>query len=198
MIVKYFDYAEVTSTNDIALEKIKEYEDNNILVVVTAQNQTKGRGRNNKIWYGNQQQNLYYTCGFKHSTKDVPMSAIQIIGGLAAYNLISDLLGAKNMRLKYPNDIYVLDNLAEKNNPPTFKKIVGVIAEHNYSYHYYCESIIGIGINNKQEIFPDIISHNATSLAQQCCNISNEELKLKLTDIIIKLLHSDINEIFDL
>ena len=49
MQVKYFDFDEVTSTNDIVIEKLQSCSDpENILFVVTAKHQTKGRGRNNK------------------------------------------------------------------------------------------------------------------------------------------------------
>ena len=40
-------YQEVTSTNDVCFEKSKESE---IPIVVTADKQTKGRGRNQKDW----------------------------------------------------------------------------------------------------------------------------------------------------
>ena len=40
-------YQEVTSTNDICFEKCKESE---VAIVITADKQTRGRGRNQKGW----------------------------------------------------------------------------------------------------------------------------------------------------
>ena len=50
MKAEFFSYDTVTSTNDIAIEKLhNDSEPKNKLFVVTAKHQTQGRGRNNKV-----------------------------------------------------------------------------------------------------------------------------------------------------
>jgi len=195
MQVEFFSYDVVTSTNDIAFQKLRDAVDVvDKLFVVTAEHQTKGRGRNNKEWHGDSAQNLYYSCSLRHIISEQPMSSIQIIGGLACYNLIFELLGSERVRLKYPNDVYVLFSDTNGNLIP--KKLSGIIAEHHFSGGESCDSILGIGINNKQEVFPNEISDLATSLSLNGVLIETEELKFRLTDHIVRLLESDYDSVF--
>lgn len=180
MKVKYINYYSVTSTNDIAFNEIKKINEINSPIVITSNIQTNGRGRNNKVWF-NGSSNLYYSFAIKHNTNSLPMYYMQIIGGLAVYNILSELIDENVLRLKYPNDIYVLANGS--------KKIAGVITEHFYSYNEICTSIIGVGINNKESTFPTDL--NAISLYNLNLDISNSSLTKLLSDNIIKLIKSD-------
>lgn len=185
MYVKYFNFDIVSSTNDIAINELKTINDINTAVVVTANIQQNGRGRNNKIWF-NGQNNLYYTLGIKHYIDTLPIYLMQVIGGLSVYKTLSNnLIDKKNVYLKYPNDIYI------KTNNNIFKKIAGIISEHIFSYNSICSSIIGIGINNKQKEFPENI--NATSLFNLDVDIENDELTKQLTDNILQLINDKEN-----
>ncbi|MDR0926780.1 MAG: biotin--[acetyl-CoA-carboxylase] ligase [Ignavibacteria bacterium] len=180
---KYKHHAQVNSTNDAAFEMLKE----NDCIVVTADFQNNGRGRNKKKWLGNKNENLFYTFGINHQIIEIPVYMFQIIGGLAAfYSLNSIKKNSANFRLKYPNDVYA-----------NGKKIAGIISESNVNQGN-CSSIIGIGINNKQVEFSDEIAENAISLILLGIEINTSDLVELLTDNIIKMLGMNYNEIFEL
>ena len=213
---KYFFYNSVNSTIDTAFELLKENNsvEKNNCVVVTAEFQTKGRGRNNKTWHGNKGQNLYYTFGVNHSVNKIPLYLFQMIGGLAVFNVLNEISKLNNtdkkfifgslnkklhlnknakkpiFRLKYPNDIYGFDN-------GLFKKVSGIISETNFINSENCSSIIGIGINVNQVDFPNEISQNSTSLKLLNVEISFDALVEKLTTEITKMLEKATDEVFD-
>ena len=70
-------YQEVTSTNDICFEKCKESE---VAIVITADKQTRGRGRNHKNWKS-PHGNISYSFGYK---SEKIISAASIKTGLNA------------------------------------------------------------------------------------------------------------------
>ena len=179
----FFSFKNVESTIDKTFELLKKQE--NQIVVVTADEQTKGRGRNTKKWFGEKNQNLYFSIGFKHSVKNLPIHLLQMLAGLSVLGVLQSL-SAKNqiIRLKYPNDIY-----ASANSNENLKKISGIISETNFFDKQHCFSVIGIGINNKQTEFPLEIKENVTSLKMLDIDISCENLTKILTSKIIKLLN---------
>ncbi len=153
-MINRFHFKEISSTNDYAKELIKD----NTYVAITADFQSDGRGRNSKIWLGNYAENIYFSLGINHKLIDafkVP-SIYQALGCLAVYYVLEELLPNEYIKIKYPNDIYVLDT--------TFKKISGILVEHSSSGKKADFTIIGIGLNVKQTIFDSEINHNATSL----------------------------------
>ena len=77
-----FHYNEVTSTNDICFEKCQESEKP---VVVSADKQTKGRGRNQKDWRS-PHGNISYSFGYK---SEEIISGTSIKTGLIAANAIN-------------------------------------------------------------------------------------------------------------
>ena len=188
--VKYFDYYAVESTNDVALEHLFKVKDTDTVIIVTSSIQISGRGRNNKLWFSGSN-NLYYTFGFKHYTEIIPMPLIQIIGGLATYLLITEIIDEEDVRLKYPNDVCV-----KKSGENFFSKIAGVKSEHIFMQNDICTSIIGVGINNKQPTFPEDI--NAISLFNLNKKVENTDLTTRLTEIIIELIETKRENIFKL
>ena len=77
-----FHYKEVTSTNDICFEKCQESEKP---VVISADKQTKGRGRNQKDWRS-PHGNISYSFGY---TSEEIISGTSIKTGLIAANAIN-------------------------------------------------------------------------------------------------------------
>ena len=193
---KFYFYDTVNSTNDVAFELLKNEQLNeNNCVVVTAKFQTKGRGRNNKVWFGNKNENLFYTFGINHSAEKIPLHLFQMIGGIAVFTVLNEIFQSKTksensiFRLKYPNDIYGIDS------SNIFKKVSGLISETIFINSNNCSSIIGIGINVNQIEFSDEIAQNCTSLKLLNIEISFDELVEKLTSEIINLLEKSTFEI---
>ena len=181
--LKFYHYAELTSTMDAAFELLNSGEN---CVVVTADWQSSGRGRNGKIWESEKKSNLLFTFALRHSAKKLPIYLLQVIGSIATYKSLTRYINKNNLRLKYPNDVYVLDlknhQISLDTNKPCFntnyKKIAGIISETNYTNTDTCCSAIGIGININKPPQVENFS-NSTAL----CEHISQKIKLSIPEI---------------
>ena len=90
----------VNSTNTFAKEKLskKDY------LIVTAEQQTAGRGRQGKEWYSPDSGNIYMSIKFKN---DDP-APLSLIIGLLISEAMDSVSGQKiNAGLKWPNDLLI-------------------------------------------------------------------------------------------
>ena len=187
-MIQRFHYKELSSTNDYAKELVKSNE----LIAVTADIQTKGRGRNNKYWEGEAYSNVFLSFGINHNsiTAYKYPSRYQSLGAICVYNVLSKYIRKESIRIKFPNDIYIFDE--------TFKKISGILVEHSISGKKADSTIIGIGININQSEFSKEINQNTSSLARIGINL---DLDIIINDIINefeKLLNQSEDFIFNL
>jgi biotin-(acetyl-CoA carboxylase) ligase len=115
----------------------------------------------------------------------------QIIGCLSVKAAIKELIDNREIKLKYPNDIYVVDNNGK------YKKISGVLSEHSYSGNRCTETILGIGVNVNQIKF-DELYEKATSLKLLGYEFEKDEiiekLKVKLDAYLNSLERNVFNE----
>lgn len=140
---KYF-FKSVTSTNDIAIKKIK----NNISSgIIIARKQTKGRGR-----YGNQwismSNNLFMTVFFKLNS-NISIRKLTFISCSIVRKSILKFI-KKNIKIKRPNDLLI-----------NRKKICGILQEIIF-YKDKKFAIIGIGLNINNS--PNITNYPTTYL----------------------------------
>jgi BirA family biotin operon repressor/biotin-[acetyl-CoA-carboxylase] ligase len=166
----------VDSTNTLAKYLLRDHPS----VLVTADYQTAGRGRNGKTWEGASGENIYLTYGYRHidaNTSQVGISGTHVRDmALAALCVIQVLRGLDNAhlyRIKYPNDVQVLDGEA-------WKKLSGVLVEHEFLGAVCTSSVVGIGINVRQLVFPETITQPCTSLLLLGVDVSVEALREKL------------------
>lgn len=171
-----YHFDTVTSTNDFAKELVQ----NTDCVVVTADFQTKGRGRNQNTWLGEFGQNVYISIGIKHNQikKVEEVAYFQWLGALSVLNTLQNLCCSVQFRLKYPNDVYA------KLGNGDYKKISGILVEHQFLGEFCISTVLGIGINVKQTLFPSEIKNNATSLKLLGCEHEVEQVIDKLIESI--------------
>ena len=186
--MKHYHFKEVSSTNDYASELLDKDDE----LIVTADFQTNGRGRNNHSWFGSFGNNVYFSYGIKH--KEPPdtdmLISYQLIGCLAAFNVLS--LKAKNIdfRLKYPNDVYAKFG-------GIYSKIAGILVEHTFAVNYCSKSIVGIGINVLQDKFDSVVENNPVSLKMLGQDFHPSELSEPLAIEIQYLQKLPANKIFE-
>ncbi|OGU56276.1 MAG: biotin--[acetyl-CoA-carboxylase] ligase [Ignavibacteria bacterium GWF2_33_9] len=185
----YYNFKEITSTNDYARELLDENE----IVCVTAQYQTKGRGRNNNVWYGNFGNNLYISFGLSHKNpcSIEKLSNLQAIGALAVNQTLLELTAKEMFFLKYPNDVFAITDTGKK-------KISGILIEHGFSGSDCIYSIIGIGVNVNETNFTGLIENEATSLKKIGFNFEIEEVEKLLINKFSLLLEQNETDIFNL
>lgn len=165
----YKHFASIDSTNTWAKQNIHLFDTNGV-TLVTADEQTAGRGRFTRKWESPAGQNIYATfCFFiekhRHDIGNIP----QILAISAAKTL--EELGF-SPKLKWPNDI-LLEG----------KKVAGILCETT-PLSDQLGIILGIGININMPLeLLQMIDRPATSL------LVEGEKKLPIADVLEKLKH---------
>lgn len=132
---------ETTSTNSYLKDLLREQNLEEGSVVV-ADFQTAGRGQVGNSWYSSKGENLLFSLLIYPT--EIPANEQFIISrivSLAIKNTLDQF--ADDIRIKWPNDIYWKD-----------KKIAGILIENSLQGKVIENSIIGIGLNLNQQIFP--------------------------------------------
>ena len=132
MKFKIFKYKNVTSTNDIASNFIKERREESGCII--AEKQTKGRGTQGKKWIS-EIGNLFLTIFFPLKNDFPPFNEFAIINPVIVSNVIGNFCKKKIIKFKWPNDVFV-----------SGKKISGILQETIISNNKKF-LLIGIGMN---------------------------------------------------
>ena len=179
----YFHFEEIDSTNNY-LKNSYQLLDN--FTFVSADYQSKGKGRNNRVWESEKGTNLMFSILIKDPELLKNFAHLSIMMAV----IVSDLLenyNVNNVSIKWPNDILVND-----------KKICGILSEGQLPNYV----VIGVGLNVNQETFPDGLRRPATSLKNELKKqIDINELEQRLFPLIINsfssLERSDYLSFFD-
>jgi len=140
----------IDSTNNEVLRRVAELDN---LSVIAAKDQTAGRGQRGNSWVVRPGENLTFSMLLKGTI--VPAKdqfAISEASTLAVYYYL--LSKGVETKIKWPNDIYWRD-----------KKICGMLIENALEGDMVGRSVIGIGLNMNQKIFPPQLL-NPISLSQ--------------------------------
>ena len=176
MIIKSFNYKFVNSTNDIAINLIKQ---KNIKAgFVLAEKQKKGRGQRGKKWIS-YKGNLFISIFFSLEKINLTLKQLTKFNANLVIKLISQYCN-KKIKLKPPNDIIV-----------NKKKICGILQEtikkNNIQY-----LIVGIGLNLVSS--PKINQYPTTSLYDLTnSKISINKISKELKDMYKNFLKSQVN-----
>lgn len=154
---------QVNSTNTY----IKENKLNNGDIVYTF-NQTNGRGRLGRTWYGENALALSL-LHIPKETSNLPV--VSIIFGTAVCVSLKEITSL-DLKIKWPNDI-VIDG----------KKLCGVLVEAVTDNDGVC-LICGVGINISNKDFPEDIKDKATSL--KLLGIDNINIEQLIKAISVK------------
>ncbi len=110
-------------------------------MVIVADEQSAGKGQGKNTWISEPEKNLLCSVIYPYKQKAEKQSYISRAISLALCDLVS--LYSSDFLIKWPNDI-LMDQ----------KKVAGILIEHNISGAHIQYSIIGIGLNVNQEVFP--------------------------------------------
>ncbi|WP_243017890.1 MULTISPECIES: biotin--[acetyl-CoA-carboxylase] ligase [Candidatus Cardinium] len=144
-----FYYTNCSSTNDMAQKYLLHAAEGTVFI---AEHQYKGRGQRNSTWLSAAGKNLLFSVILHPAWLTIDhLFALNIITCLAIHNVLIELF-PKEIAIKWPNDIYYLD-----------QKLGGILIETNLGDgHTIKTAVIGIGLNVNQLHFA---SAKATSLA---------------------------------
>ena len=110
-----FKFTNVTSTNDVAINLIKDKKEEQGCVY--AEKQTNGRGTQGKKWISDRG-NLFGSIFFPLKKDYPPFNEFSIINPIILSEVIEFFCKKKNISFKWPNDVFVND-----------KKICGILQE---------------------------------------------------------------------
>ena len=140
----------IDSTNDF-LKKLSRNQLLTNFTVVSTLCQTKGRGQMGTVWQSEKGKNLTISILIKNVVSDITkIYDLNVAVSVAVFSVLQRLQ-ITNLSIKWPNDIMAGD-----------KKIGGILIENRIISATEIESVVGIGLNINQSIFPDLLG--ATSL----------------------------------
>ena len=163
MKFKIFKFKNVTSTNDAAINLIKE--DKKETGCIYAEIQTKGRGTRGRRWIS-QKGNFFGSIFFPLKNDYPPFNEFTIINPVIISGVMENFCEKKNISFKWPNDVFL-----------NGKKICGILQEL-ITLNSKKFLIIGIGIN--------IVSNPNIKAKYETTNIFLETRKIPSIKEIIK------------
>lgn len=162
----------VTSTNDYLKSLAsKQYLEN--FTVITARNQTAGKGQMGASWVSEPDKNMIASILVKDILTNVnEVFHLNIITSVAMLDTLNSLK-IKEISIKWPNDIM-----------SGSKKIGGILIENIFKSNQEIFSIIGIGLNVNQTKFDDLkkasslcLIYNRTFDLEEILNVFIEKLR---------------------
>lgn len=167
--MKIIELDTVDSTNNYAKSFFCGKEE----CLISANIQTAGRGNANNSWHSEYKKNILVSFVLFPEIEIKKFFQISILVSLA----VVDYLKSKNIfaMIKWPNDIYVGD-----------KKIAGLLIENTLGDTFVTKSIIGIGLNVNQSVFPASLPNpiSIKKIIDKESNLSDEVFSL--TEFIFK------------
>ena len=139
-------YADVASTNDIALARANAGAPEGLSVL--ADLQRAGRGRRGRSWFSPPGAGLYLSIVTQPPRERLPV--VTLVAGLAGARAVTAVTGLP-VRLKWPNDLVV---------GTRWQKLGGVLCEGAASGAV----VMGIGINLRPAAYPPDVADRATSI----------------------------------
>ena len=173
MKFEIFKFENVTSTNDVAINLIKEEQKE--FGCVYADIQTKGRGTHGREWISDKG-NFFGSIFFPLKNNYPPFNEFSIINPIIISGVIKHFCKKENINLKFPNDVLV-----------NGKKICGILQEHIISNNKNF-LIIGIGVN--------IVSSPNINNKYQATNILLQTKKIPKIKEIIDLIITSYEKFF--
>jgi BirA family biotin operon repressor/biotin-[acetyl-CoA-carboxylase] ligase len=161
----------IDSTNTWALENFDKLEDKTL---VSANMQTNGRGRFQRVWVSEDCENIYLSFVLKPEKTDYIANLTQYLSVVTAKVLKNFGIPAQ---IKWANDVLV-------NN----KKIAGILCESSMKNNVIEGVVLGIGINlNMPAHIIEKIDKPATSLSLEIeKNVDKEDFLNKLVEEFFK------------
>ncbi len=165
-----FVYVEETESTNKFLMETNEYVKNG--TVLLAENQTEGRGRLDRIWVSNKEQNLTFSILINENINPQKINLMNLASSLSVAQSIENLYQL-NVELKWPNDVLI-----------NKKKTAGILLESSSKGNKIEKLVIGIGINVNQPSFTGKFNILPTSIRLEAKrNVAREKLLSEFLNI---------------
>ena len=148
-------YRSVKSTNDLAAKLADE--DTPEGVIVTAEKQTRGRGRLGRHWYSPPKTGIYLSIILRPQFPPEDAPGLSVMTAAALADTIAHWRPGL-VQIKWPNDLWI-----------NGRKTAGILTELSAERDKINHVIVGVGINvnHRASDFPDDLRATATSLRRE-------------------------------
>jgi len=156
----------IDSTNEF-LKQLSAAERLENFTIVTAENQTKGKGQMGSIWDSEAGKNLTMSIFLKDTVSDVNhIFTLNIAVALAIYKAL-EILNIPALSIKWPNDIMSYNF-----------KLGGILIENSLKGDGSIVSIVGIGLNVNQTSFDNLPKASSMAVVSKKLHSKDQLLNL--------------------
>ena len=156
----------IDSTNQYLMDRIGQLESGDACV---AEYQQAGRGRRGRKWFSPFGANLYLSMFWRLEQGPAAAIGLSLVIGIVMAEVLRDL-GAEKVRVKWPNDLYLLD-----------RKLAGILVELTGKTGDAAQIVIGAGINmSMRRVEENVVNQGWINLQEAGINIDRNTLAARL------------------
>lgn len=156
----------IDSTNQYLMERLAELRSGDACV---AEYQHAGRGRRGRQWFSPFGANLYLSMYWRLEQGPAAAVGLSLVIGIVMAEVLHEL-GAAEVRVKWPNDLYLRD-----------RKLAGILVELTGKTGDAAQIVIGAGINlAMRSVATDIVNQGWINLQEAGIQVDRNELAVRL------------------
>lgn len=156
----------IDSTNQYLMERIGSLQSGDACI---AEYQQAGRGRRGRKWFSPFGSNLYLSMYWRLEQGPAAAIGLSLVIGIIMAEVLQDL-GAKDVRVKWPNDLYLHD-----------RKLAGILVELTGKTGDAAHIVIGAGINlAMRQVVSDIVNQGWINLQEASIAVDRNQLAVRL------------------
>ncbi|ALB53413.1 bifunctional biotin--[acetyl-CoA-carboxylase] synthetase/biotin operon repressor [Cronobacter universalis] len=158
----------IDSTNQYLLDRLSELESGDACI---AEYQQAGRGRRGRKWFSPFGANLYLSMYWRLEQGPAAAIGLSLVIGIVMAEVLHEL-GADQVRVKWPNDLYLND-----------RKLAGILVELTGKTGDAAQIVIGAGINlAMRQVESDIVNQGWINLQEAGIKVDRNELAVRLIE----------------
>jgi BirA family transcriptional regulator, biotin operon repressor / biotin---[acetyl-CoA-carboxylase] ligase len=156
----------IDSTNQYLLDRLSTLRSGDACV---AEYQQAGRGRRGRKWFSPFGANLYLSMYWRLEQGPAAAIGLSLVIGIIMAEVLQSL-GADKVRVKWPNDLYLLD-----------RKLAGILVELTGKTGDAAQIVIGAGINlAMRRVESDVVNQGWINLQEAGIRIDRNTLAVRL------------------
>jgi len=156
----------IDSTNQYLLERLNKLKSGDACI---AEYQQAGRGRRGRQWFSPFGTNLYLSMYWRLEQGPAAAIGLSLVIGIVIAEVLQRL-GAHDVRVKWPNDLYLND-----------KKLAGILVELTGKTGDAAQIVMGAGINlAMKSVASEVVNQGWINLQQVGLNIDRNQLAVSL------------------
>ena len=158
----------IDSTNQYLLDRLSELDSGDACI---AEYQQAGRGRRGRKWFSPFGANLYLSMYWRLEQGPAAAIGLSLVIGIVMAEVLHEL-GADQVRVKWPNDLYLSD-----------RKLAGILVELTGKTGDAAQIVIGAGINlAMRQVESDIVNQGWINLQEAGIKVDRNELAVRLIE----------------